>query len=210
MTIRLSFFNDSTVNEYKKYIPIKDPSLDSRIWHWFNKHGDTSKSSDDLSLKLAWTKSVMIDLISVGSCSSEFNCFSVYPKLKEKMCQNYNFVVTLWLNMNEYSMYLESSNEQTVTDGNLICSMEICATEVIIGCFSHWSMLLLMTTRAKSIPPVTTKTQIVLPIMDWWRLIKLVPWIEELSQNWRNLSPNFEAEFSFFSKCTLKMFDFIK
>ena len=65
--------------------------MDSRIWHWFNKHGDTSKSSDDLLLKLAWTKSVMIDLISVGSCSSEFNCFSVYPKLKEKMCQNYIF-----------------------------------------------------------------------------------------------------------------------
>ena len=78
----------------KNYLPINDPSLDSRIWHWFNKHGDTSKSSDDLSLKLAWTKSVMIDLISMGSCSSEFNWFSVYPKLKEKMCQNYIFVVT--------------------------------------------------------------------------------------------------------------------
>ena len=51
--------------------------------------------------------------------------------------------------MNEYFTYLESSNEQTVTDGDSICSMEIWATEVIIGCFSHCSKLRLMTRAGK-------------------------------------------------------------
>ena len=83
-----------------------------------------------------------------------------------------------------------------VTDGDSTWSMDICATEVIIGCFSHCSKLCLITTLDKIMPPMTTKIQMILLKSESWRSMKLTPWIEEVSQN-----PflRFESTFSFFS-----------